>query len=149
VRRAVTAAAAGGGVAAAVLAAGVHATTGPATIRVTDVQAGYRVVAAEGPGRAGDVEVIHQRLYKPPLTRSIGRGDLLCTYVDRKGRQCAGTYTLPRGSLVVAGAVQSRLLAELAVVGGTGLYDNARGTLTVTSTGLRPRREVLVFRLAG
>ena len=45
--------------------------------------------------------------------------------------------------------VSSRLLCEFAVVGGTGIYDNARGTLTVTSTSLRPRREVLVFRLVG
>jgi hypothetical protein len=45
--------------------------------------------------------------------------------------------------------IQSRLLFEIAVVGGTGFYDNARGSLTVTSTHLRPRREVLVFRLAG
>ena len=57
---------------------------------------------------------------------------------------------LPRGSLVVSGSIQSRLLYDIAVVGGTGLYDNARGTLTVTSTGLRPlRREVLLFRLTG
>ena len=49
----------------------------------------------------------------------------------------------------MSGAITSRLLFEVAVTGGTGLYDNARGTLTVTSTGLRPRREVLIFRLAG
>ena len=56
---------------------------------------------------------------------------------------------LPKGSLVVTGAIESRLLYEIAIVGGTGLYDNARGTLTVTSTHIKPRREVLVFRLTG
>jgi hypothetical protein len=80
----------------------------------------------------------------------IGRASIMCTYFDARERNCTGTYVLPRGTLVVAGAIQSRLLYEIAVVGGTGLYDNARGTLTVTSTGLRPqRREVLLFRLTG
>ena len=37
----------------------------------------------------------------------------------------------------------------IGIVGGTGLYDNARGTLTVTATHLRPRHEVLIFRLVG
>lgn len=70
-------------------------------------------------------------------------------FIDRRTRSCTATYVLPRGSLVVAGVIQTRLLYEIAIVGGTGLYDNARGTLTVTSTHLRPRREVLLFRLAG
>jgi hypothetical protein len=36
----------------------------------------------------------------------------------------------------------------MAVVGGTGLYDNARGSLTATSLKRRPSvRELLVFRL--
>ena len=50
---------------------------------------------------------------------------------------------------MAARAIGTRLLYQIAVVGGTGLYDNARGSLTVTSTGLHPRREILLFRLAG
>jgi hypothetical protein len=74
---------------------------------------------------------------------------MACTYLDRRNRTCTATYVLPRGSLVASGAIQTRLLYEIAIVGGTGLYDNARGSLTVTSTHLRPRREVLLFRLTG
>ena len=74
---------------------------------------------------------------------------MMCTYLDRRERSCTATYVLPKGSLVVTGAIESRLLYEIAIVGGTGLYDNARGTLTVTSTHIKPRREVLVFRLTG
>ena len=59
------------------------------------------------------------------------------------------TVTLPKGSLVVSGLLSSRLLYELAIVGGTGLYDNARGTLTATVIGLHPRRDLLLFRLTG
>jgi hypothetical protein len=125
--------------------------TPPAQIRITDVQTSYlRMPAATG-GSAGSVEIIKQRLYNPSLSESpIGSSSLVCTYLDKRARTCTGTYALPKGNIVVAGAIASRLLYEIAVVGGTGLYDNARGTLTVTSTDLRPRRrELLLFRLAG
>jgi len=142
------AAAAGAAAATAVAAVAVSATTGPAVVRITDVQVGFRTVGGS-PGRVGVVEIVQQRLHNPSIGHSIGRGDLLCTYVDHRARQCSGTYSLPRGKIIVAGAVASRLLCEYAVIGGTGIFDNARGTLTVTTTGLRPRREVLVFRLTG
>jgi hypothetical protein len=45
--------------------------------------------------------------------------------------------------------IGTRLLYETAIVGGTGLYDNARGSLVVTTTALHPRRQILVFRLSG
>jgi len=142
------AAAAGAAVTTAVVAVSVPATTGPATIRITDTQTGYRLVGPS-PRRPGQIEIVQQRLYNPRISKVVGRGDLLCTYLNRRLRQCSGTYSLPRGKLMVAGVVDSRLLFEVAIVGGTGLYANGRGTLTVTSAGLRPRREVLVFRLPG
>jgi dirigent-like protein len=126
--------------------------TGPAQIRITDVQMSYSLVRSRrGNHGAGSVELVKQRLYNPSISsKPIGRATLMCTYFDAHDRACSGTYFLPKGSLVVVGAIQSRLLYQIAVVGGTGLFDNARGTLTVTSTGLRPtRREVLLFRLAG
>lgn len=125
--------------------------TPPAQIRITDVQTSYLYVPSANGGRAGSVEIVKQGLYNPSLSRSpIGRASLICTFLDARARSCTGTYVLPKGSLVVAGAISSRLLYEIAVVGGTGLYDNARGSLTVTSTDLRPRRrEVLLFRLSG
>ena len=46
--------------------------------------------------------------------------------------------------------LHSHEFAEIVIItGGTGLYDNARGTLTVTAKGLKPRRELLLFRLSG
>jgi hypothetical protein len=62
---------------------------------------------------------------------------------------CRGTYFLPRGKIMVSGSISNREIYELAIVGGTGLYNNARGTFTATRTALRPRREFLIFRLAG
>jgi hypothetical protein len=43
--------------------------------------------------------------------------------------------------------ITSRLIYELAIVGGTGLYNNVRGALTVTSLDRKPSKELLVFRL--
>lgn len=131
--------------------AAAQAATGPAQIRITDVETSYAHVPSANGGNPGSIEVIKQRLYNPALSRApIGSASLLCTYLDARARTCTGTYILPKGSLVVEGAIPSRLLYEIPIVGGTGLFDNARGTLTVTSTDLRPRRrEVLVFRLSG
>jgi hypothetical protein len=134
--------------AASLVAGSGGASTGPAQVRITDLQVGSRIVRPPGGGIVGAVEMIRQRLYKPGA-RPIGRSDLVCTYLDNRERSCMGTYFLPKGSLVVAGALETRLLYEIAIVGGTGLFDNARGTLTVTSTHLQPRREVLLFRLTG
>ncbi|MFL5953439.1 MAG: hypothetical protein ACJ76I_04930 [Gaiellaceae bacterium] len=136
---------------AAAVVGAAHGSTGPAQVRITDVQASYRYVPAAGGGTAGAIEIVRQRLYNVRLTsRPIGRADLVCTFLDARERTCTGTYFLPKGTLVVAGAIQSRLFFQIPVVGGTGLFDNARGALTVTSTALRPqRREVLLFRLTG
>jgi hypothetical protein len=118
-------------------------------IRITDVQAYYnRVGGNRGP--VGDVEIIKQRLYNVRISQApIGRADVTCMFLDRSERTCNATYFLPKGNLVVAGAIQSRLLYEIPIVGGTGLYESVRGTLTVTATHLKPRREVLLFRLSG
>jgi hypothetical protein len=136
---------------AVLVVAAANGATGPAQIRITDVQRSYvRVPSANG-GAAGSIEIVKQRLYNPAVTRAaIGNASLICTFLDARARNCNGTYVLPKGNLVVAGAISSRLLYEIPIVGGTGLFDNARGTLTVTSTDLQPkRREVLVFRLSG
>lgn len=136
---------------AAIAAAAAMGATGPAEIRITDVQTSDAVVRPVNGGMAGAVELVRQRLYNPSVSQApIGNAGLTCTYFDARERNCSGTYSLPRGNIVVAGTIRSRLLYDIAVVGGTGLYDNARGTLTVTSTALRPRRrEVLLFRLSG
>jgi hypothetical protein len=138
-------------VALVALAVSAGAATGPSTIRITDVELKMQPVNAGGPAEgAGDMEIVRMRLYNPSIrSKPIGRGDLICTYVDSKARQCNGTYSLPRGKLVVSGLLSTRLLYELAVVGGTGIYDDARGSLTATTTQFSPRHEVLVFRLAG
>jgi hypothetical protein len=148
VLKALFAAAAGAAVATGVAAVKLPAGTGPAVIRITDVQVAFKRIGSPA-GKTGEIEIVQQRLYNPRISHPIGRGDLVCTYLNRRARQCTATYSLPRGKISVVGAIDSRLLYTVAIVGGTGLYDNARGTLTTTATRLSPRREVLVFRLAG
>ena len=121
----------------------------PGVIRITDRQVDYRRVDSGVRGYGpGDVELLSVRLYNPSIrARPIGHAELVCTFIDKRTRSCNGTYFLPRGKIVVGGVIGSRLIFEVAVLGGTGLYDNARGTLTVTATAQEPRRNILLFRL--
>ncbi len=141
-------------VAGAALVAGVStrdsaALDKPGTIRVTTLGIQQQFVDRGARGRGpGDLLVSRQLLYNRGITsKAIGHSDLVCTFTSSYARQCSGTYTLPRGKVVVAGTVTFRQFYELAVVGGTGLYDNVRGSLTVTMLSRRPPREILLFRL--
>ena len=127
-----------------------EAGTGPATIRINDrVLAVTRIdVGAHGTS-AGDSEVIRSILVQRGTRDPIGRGELLCTFVDSvRARVCRGTYVL-KGEIVVGGSMLYQQFYALAVLGGTGLYDNARGTMTVTRTARKPVRNMIVFRLVG
>jgi hypothetical protein len=131
---------------------GSSAATGPATIRITNKEISVIRVDVGARGKSpGDMEIIRQLLYNQRVTeRSIGHVELVCTFVDyRRSRVCRGTYFLPKGKLVVGGSLLYRQFYELAVLGGTGLYDNARGSLVVTRTDTRPVRDLVVFRLVG
>ena len=124
--------------------------TGPAEIRITDIESQHSVTRPHAGVDAGTVETLAQRLYNPRLSRKpIGRATIVCTWVDAQDRSCVSTYVLPKGTIVAVGAVRTRLLYEQPIVGGTGLYDNARGSVTVTASHFKPRHEVLVFRLVG
>jgi hypothetical protein len=141
------------GAVAGMLAAGLtqsEAGTGRATIPIADRQLAVTRVDVGARGTSpGDMEVIRLRLLQRN-GRTLGRAELVCTFTDSvRSRVCRGTYILPRGKLVVGGSLLFRRFYDLAVLGGTGRYDNARGTLTVTRTGTNPVREALIFRLVG
>ena len=128
-----------------------NAATGPSTLRITNREISRVRVDAGRPGRGpGDIEIIRQNLFNKRIKSSpIGHADFVCTFVTSGTRSCTGTIFLPRGRLVVGGSIRYLDLYELAVLGGTRLYDNARGTLTVIRTTRRPRRDIMVFRLTG
>jgi hypothetical protein len=128
-----------------------NAATGPSTIRITNREISRVRIDHGQPGRGpGDIEIIRQNLFNKRIKSSpIGHADFVCTFVTSGTRSCAGTIFLPRGRLVVGGSIRYLDLYELAVLGGTRLYDNARGTLTVIRTTRRPRRDIMVYRLTG
>lgn len=123
--------------------------SGPGTIRISsrDIDVAFVNRGSSRRG-SGDVLVIRQLLFNKGITKqAIGHSDLVCTYTGRRSRQCSGTYFLPRGKIVVSGSMRYREFFKLAVVGGTDLYDNVRGSMSGTLLGRGPRRELLVFRL--
>jgi hypothetical protein len=121
----------------------------PGTIRITTREVAHGIIDHGPRGRgAGDVEVSRSLLYNKGITkRAIGHGEIVCTFTGRRSRVCNGTYFLPKGKIVVAGALVFRQFYEFAVLGGTGLYNNVQGSLTVTTTTPKPRRDILTFRL--
>jgi hypothetical protein len=121
----------------------------PGTIRITTREVAHRYFDHGPRGRGpGDVEVSRSLLYNKGLTpKAIGHGEVVCILTGRRSRVCNGTYFLPRGKIMVTGALVFREFFEFAVVGGTGLYNNVRGSLTVTSIRPKPRRDILTFRL--
>ena len=127
------------------------ATTGPGTIKVTTRQVSYQRVDVGTRGRSpGDGEVITQLVYNRNITpKSIGHVESICNFTVGISRNCRATVFLPKGKLVLGGTIRYQQLFELAVLGGTGLYDNARGSVTVTRISRKPTRNLYVFRLVG
>jgi hypothetical protein len=122
-----------------------HELKGPSVIKITARQFQRQ---ARGT-KAGAVELTRLRLYNTRITKkSIGHGELVCTYLgSRTIRNCTGSFTLPRGQIVVGGTIVSRGRYVLAVLGGTHIYNNVGGALTVTSLRSKPPSYLLLFRL--
>jgi hypothetical protein len=122
---------------------------GPGTIKLTTRQIGSSFNDSGSPGRGpGDVILIRELLYNKGIRRApIGHSEMVCTYTGKRWQQCSGTYFLPRGKIVVAGSLRYREFFKLAVVGGTDLYDNVRGSVSATMYSRNPRRSILIFRL--
>lgn len=128
---------------------GAEASVAPGPIRLTDREISSKRVDLGPRGRSpGDMQIMRHLLYNQRVReRSLGHVELLCTFVVGNSRQCRGTYFLPRGKLIVGGSISFPQIYELAVLGGTGIYDNARGTLTITRTARKPNRSIVHFRL--
>lgn len=149
-RRAAVVCAGGAAFVTVLVVSGAQALNAPGTITVAGQQIRHAHLDMGKKGRSvGDLDVYTSLIYNKRITpRAIGRATMSCTAVSLSEQNCSATYVLPKGEIVVQGVIGSRLIYQLAVVGGTGLYDNVRGSLTVTSLHRdRPVRELLVFRL--
>jgi len=135
---------------AATAAGDAMALTSPGTIRITDRQVKHIHVDGGLPGKgAGDEDFYRELLYNHGITPApIGHSDIMCTRTGTGSANCSGTYFLPKGKLMVAGVLASRLFYELPVIGGTRLYANARGSLTAIALDASPHHEILIFRLS-
>jgi hypothetical protein len=127
------------------------AATGPGTVRITSREVSRQRIDAGRPGRGiGDMQIIRYNLFNKRISRRpLGHADYVCTFVTSGTRSCTATFFLPKGRLVAGGSIRYPALYELAILGGTRLYDNARGTLTVIRTTRNPRRDRMTFRLTG
>ena len=136
-------------VAAATPALDAHALDQPGTIRITDRLVKH--IHVRGPDKhthAGDLDFYRQQLFNKGITPTpIGHSDVTCLNTGTGSQSCTGTYFLPTGKIMVGGVIASRLFYELAVLGGTGIYDNVRGSVVATYLGGIPEKEFLVFRL--
>ena len=91
------------------------------------------------------------------VNRHYAARDMWYSLVDGFNPECADMR--PENSFWVSGEDENGEVAvtaacriyDLAIVGGTRLYDDARGTVTIIRTTRPPRpiRELLYFRLAG
>jgi hypothetical protein len=125
----------------------VSSLTGPGQIRITAGENLYTHLDTGPRGVSpGDMEITRYKLYNKRIrSRAIGHAQLVCTLTGQNFRQCVGTFVLPAGKIMVSGILAYRGLFDLAVIGGTGRYNNVLGTLTVTRTGRSS--DLLVFRL--
>jgi hypothetical protein len=127
------------------------AVTGPGTIRLTSREISRTRIDVGRPGRGvGDTEIVKHNLFNLRLrSMPLGQSEYVCTFTTSLARACTVTIFMPRGRLIAGGSIRYNDLYELAILGGTRLYDDARGTLTVIRTTRRPRRHIMLFRLTG
>ena len=121
-------------VALTVLAVTVPAVASADTIEVTAKVRHANSVALAPKGRAGDATSA-QWIVNERNGNAIGDMLIDCRWVTSGLRLCVGQLSLPLGTLAVLGASRTRFLGQFAVVGGTGRYVGAGGTLLFSATG--------------
>lgn len=86
------------------------------------------------PGRAGDAVSQHW-VIRDRYGADIG--DLLidCRWVTSGLRLCVAQASFPLGAIALLGASRTGFLGQLAVVGGTGRYAGAKGTMLFSAIG--------------
>ena len=88
-------------------------------------------------GKMGDVFLYQNPIFDRHGTR-VGTDHGVCTMLSSQQSQCNSTLTLPKGQIVTIGlhGPELREKYQAAVIGGTGAYAAARGTLVT-----RPLRD--------
>ena len=107
-------------------AAPLAAQAAPTTIRLSDTQTFFHEYdrAPKGPS-ASDVILMRATVHDA-AGKTVGRDSVRCT----GDRRCVATFVLADGTLRAAGR-QTGSVFPVAIVGGTGRYAGARGTIRV------------------
>ena len=110
-------------------------------------------LGAPGPS-AGDQQIITMDVFQGP--RRVGESHVVCTTVRLDPAtqsaivQCDNVTSLPGGQIVATGLVTSAQEEQTpfvqAITGGTGVYKQAHGQLTVSEAG--PQPATLAFDLS-
>jgi len=104
-----------------------------------------------GPGAFGDLTVFRQNVYRPERPMEVvGHIQGSCIYTiavnpttGQFEQECGGTFVLEQDSTEAGGSISAagQLTAQpsdLAIIGGTGLYEGAWGTATITLLSANP-----------
>jgi hypothetical protein len=129
-----TAAVAVAAIATLISAASPAAGATPQRIEVTARVATVHHLAFPPVGRGGDAEsallVVHDR-----FGSTIGDLAIDCRWVTRNLRLCVAQMSMPLGAIALLGASRTRFIGQFSVVGGTGRYVGAAGTLLFREIG--------------
>jgi hypothetical protein len=81
-------------------------------------------------GKMGDVLLYSNPIFDRQGTR-VGTDHGVCTMLSSSQSQCNATLTLPKGQIVTLGlhGAEPEPIYQAAVIGGTGAYAAARGSL--------------------
>jgi len=126
----------------------------PTVIKVRAVQTPGKLtdVPPDGPSR-GDTAVVHYRLlnaqrqFGKPVGARIGHNDAILTVISKTLGTVSGRATLPGGTIAFGGVgplTSAPGAGAVAILGGTGAFAGARGT--ISGNGRTP--QVLTIRLA-
>jgi len=123
--------------AAAALVSGVGASSGDASSGVASLRfyerPGVTTVVDNAPkgkkASRGDIILYTNPVFDRQGTQ-VGADHGVCTVIGVGQSQCDATLVLPRGQIVTHGVEGTRTSFEIAVLGGTGAYAGARGTMT-------------------
>jgi hypothetical protein len=140
--------------AAALPAFGSPSAAGPGrTITAIGQAVGFTSVDVDRNGKRtiGDYEIGQTLFVSPRSGKPLGRGTVICTMINNGGTdfQCQGQNRFAGGDIVHAGRFSvAAKTYRLAIVGGTGVYEGARGNVTGTWLDSKFLRQRVVFSLA-
>ena len=96
----------------------------------------------------GDQQIISMDVFKGD--KRVGESHVVCTVVREGIVQCDNVTNLPGGQIVATGLVTSEQEEQKpftqAITGGTGVFRNAHGQLTVSEAG--PQPATLTFQVS-